>query len=133
MSDDIPHQLSQTPDGGLGRAYTTSYQTGTPDTAQASEPKWLLVAVVVVVAVVVAVIAAVSWLLLVVIGCYLLLLLLVLTLSFTVCMSTTSETTNWHTLVAQHPGVQLPASAPPPGPRQRRVLRRRELPKKTSP
>ena len=31
------------------------------------------------------------------------LVLLVLTLSFTVCVSTTSETTKWHTLVAQRP------------------------------
>ena len=36
-------------------------------------------------------------------------------------MSTTSETTNWHTLVARHLGVQLPASAPPSGPRQHPV------------
>ena len=27
-------------------------------------------------------------------------------------------TTNWHVLMARHPGVQLPASAPPTGPRQ---------------
>ena len=31
------------------------------------------------------------------------------------------RTTNWHALMAQHPGVQLPASAPPTSPRQHTV------------
>ena len=35
MSNDIPYQLIKTPGCGLGRACTTLYQTGTPDTAQA--------------------------------------------------------------------------------------------------